>query len=212
VSLTRTALIADPQPMFRAGLAAALRRAGIEVVAEASNTAEAVTAAMRLSPGVCVLDGTLPGGTIAATKRISALAPETLVVVLGPADDDEMLVASLRAGASGYLPRSTSVPGLARALEAVLDGSAAITRTGVTALVRELRAGPRQRSVINGAGVSLTEREARVAELLRDGLGTREIAAELGLSPVTVRRHLGTLGRKVGAEGRDALLRTLRAS
>ena len=212
MSLTRTALIADPQPMFRAGLAAALRRAGIEVVAEASNTAEAVTAAMRLSPGVCVLDGTLPGGTIAATKRISALAPETLVVVLGPADDDEMLVASVRAGASGYLPRSTSVPGLARALEAVLDGSAAITRTGVTALVRELRAGPRQRSVINGAGVSLTEREARVAELLRDGLGTREIAAELGLSPVTVRRHLGTLGRKVGVEGRDALLRTLRAS
>jgi DNA-binding NarL/FixJ family response regulator len=212
VSVTRTALIADRQPMFRAGLAAALRRAGIEVVAEASNTVEAVAAATRLAPGVCVLDSSLPGGTIAATKRISALAPETLVVVLGPADDDELLVASVRAGASGYLPRSTSVRGLARALEAVLDGSAAITRTGVTALVRELRSGSRQRSIINGAGVSLTEREARVAELLRDGLGTREIADELGLSPITVRRHLGTLGRKIGAKGREELLRTLRES
>jgi DNA-binding NarL/FixJ family response regulator len=212
VSHNRTALIADPQPVFRAGLAAALRRAGIEVVAEASNAAEAVTAATRLAPGVCVLDGSLSGGTIAATKRLSALAPQTLVVVLGAADDDEMLVASVRAGASGYLPRSTSVGGLARALEAVLDGSAAITRTGVTALVRELRAGPQQRSIINGAGVSLTEREARVAELLRDGLGTREIADELGLSPITVRRHLGTLGRKIGAKGREELLRTLRES
>jgi DNA-binding NarL/FixJ family response regulator len=132
--------------------------------------------------------------------------------VLGPAEDDELLVASVRAGASGYLPRSTSVRGLARALEAVLDGSAAITRTGVTALVRELRSGSRQRSIINGAGVSLTEREARVAELLRDGLDTREIAEELGLSPVTVRRHVSSLGRKVGAQGREALLRTLRAS
>jgi DNA-binding NarL/FixJ family response regulator len=212
VSHNRTALIADPQPMFRAGLAAALRRAGIEVVAEATNAADAVAAAIRLAPGICVLDGSLSGGTIAATKRLSALAPETLVVVLGAADDNEMLVASVRAGASGYLPRSTSVGGLARALEGVLDGSAAITRTGVTALVRELQAGPRQRSIINGAGVSLTEREARVAELLRDGLGTRQIADELGLSPVTVRRHLGTLGRKLGAEGRQALLRMLRAS
>jgi DNA-binding NarL/FixJ family response regulator len=211
MSVVRTALIADAQPMFRAGLAAALRRAGIEVVAEASTTLAAVTAAARLRPGICVLDGSLPGGTLAATKRISALSPDTLVVVLGPADDDELLVASVRAGASGYLPRSTSVRGLARALDAVFDGSAAISRTGVTALVRELRAGGRQRSRINGAGVSLTEREARVAELLREGLGTRGIAEELGLSPVTVRRHIGSVSQKVGADGRSALLRVLRA-
>jgi len=211
MSIPRTALIADPQPMFRAGLAAALRRAGIEVVAEASTTLAAVTAATRLRPGICVLDGSLPGGTLAATKRISALSPDMLVVVLGPADDDELLVASVRAGASGYLPRSTSVRGLARALDAVFDGSAAITRTGVTALVRELRTGGRQRSRINGASVSLTEREARVAELLRDGLDTGEIAEELGVSPVTVRRHLGSISQKVGADGRSSLLRVLRA-
>jgi DNA-binding NarL/FixJ family response regulator len=211
MTIPRTALIADPQPMFRAGLAAALRRAGIEVVAEASTTLAAVTAAARLRPGICVLDGSLPGGTVAATKRISALSPDTLVVVLGPADDDELLLASVRAGASGYLPRSTSVRGLARALDSVFDGSAAITRTGVTALVRELRTGGHRRSRINGAGVSLTEREARVAELLREGLDTREIAEELGLSPVTVRRHIGSVSQKVGAAGRSALLRVLRA-
>jgi DNA-binding NarL/FixJ family response regulator len=211
MSIPRTALIADAQPMFRAGLAAALRRAGIEVVAEASTTLAAVAAATRLRPGICVLDGNLPGGTLAATKRISAHSPDMLVVVLGPADDDELLVASVRAGASGYLPRSTSVRGLARALDAVFDGSAAITRAGVTALVRELRMGGRQRSRINGASVSLTEREARVAELLRDGLDTGEIAEELGVSPVTVRRHLGSISQKVGADGRSSLLRVLRA-
>jgi DNA-binding NarL/FixJ family response regulator len=211
MSLARTALIADPQPMFRAGLAAALLRAGIEVVAEASNTLEAVTAAADHAPSICVLDGSLPGGTIAATKRISELLPETLVVVLGP-DDDETLVAAVRAGASGYLPRSTSVRGLARALDSALDGSAAITRSGVSALIRELRMRGRQQPRIAGAGVSLTDREARVAELLREGLGTQEIADELGLSPITVRRHVGSVARKVGAVGRSALLHALRAS
>ena len=212
MSHARTALIADEQPMFRAGLAAALRRAGIEVVAEASNTAGAVAAAAELSPSVCVLGAGLPGGALAATKRITARAPEALVVVLGPAEDDETLVAAVRAGASGYLPRSTSVRGLARAIEAVLDGSAAITRAGVAALIRELRANGRQRATINGSGVSLTEREALVVDLVRGGLDTRQIAEELGLSPVTVRRHLGAVAQKIGADGRGELVRALHAS
>jgi DNA-binding NarL/FixJ family response regulator len=205
----RTAVLADPQPAFRAGLAAALRRTGIEVVAEVATAAEAVAVAQRISPGVCVLDGNLAGGSIWATKRITAHTPETLVVVLGSTEDGESLVAAVRAGASGYLPRGTSVRGLARALDAVLGGSAAIPRAGVGAIVRELRAHGRLRSTINGSGVSLTEREARVVDLLRTGLGTREIADELELSPVTVRRHLGAVAHKVGVDGREALLHAL---
>ena len=206
----RTALIADAQPVFRQGLTAALRRAGIEVVGEESTTADALAKAVELAPDVCILDATLPGGAIAATKRLSVLVPETVVVVLGTEGDDDLLVAAVRAGASGYLPRSTSTAGLARAIAAVIAGSAAITRAGTAALVRELRAGGRRRSTINGSAVSLTDRESRVAELLRDGLPTRAIAEELGLSPVTVRRHLGAVAQKIGVEGRDELIRALR--
>jgi DNA-binding NarL/FixJ family response regulator len=205
----RSAVLAGPQPVFRAGLATALRRAGIEVVAEVASAAAAIDAVVRLRPGVCVLDEGIGGGAIVTTKRLTAAAPETLVIVLGASADEETIVAAVRAGASGYLPRSTSASGLGRAVRAVLEGGAAIPRRAVGALVRELQAGPR-RGGINGFGVALTEREATVVELLRAGLTTREIADELDLSPVTVRRYLSTVARKVGVEGREELLRALR--
>ena len=208
----RTALLADPQPMFRAGLAAALRDAGIEVVAEASTRAAAVSAATRLHPGVCLLDENLPGGATAAIKRITECSPGTLVVVLATSTGPEHLVAAVRAGAAGYLPRSTSARGLARAVDSVLNGGVAIPRAGVNALIREVRANGRQRTAVGGSQVSLTEREATVLERLREGLDTREIAEELGLSPVTVRRHLGAVAAKVGIPGRAALLQGARAS
>jgi two-component system, NarL family, nitrate/nitrite response regulator NarL len=198
--------------MFRAGLAAALRAAEIEVVAEVSTRAGAVSAAMRLRPGVCLLDENLRGGAIAAIKRITETSPETLVVVLGASVAPDHLVAAVRAGAAGYLPRSTSTRGLARAVNAVLADGVAIPRAGVNALIREVRANGRQRTAVGGSQVSLTEREATVLDRFRDGLDTRQIADELGLSPVTVRRHLGAIAIKVGIPGRAALLRGLRAS
>jgi DNA-binding NarL/FixJ family response regulator len=210
MSRPRTAILADPQPAFRAGLAAALKRSDIDVLAEVATMRDVVARAAELGPGVCIVDAGLPGGALAATKRIGVVAPETLVVVLGGAEDEEFLLAAVRAGASGYLPRSSSEHGLARAIDAVLDGTAAITRAGVSALVRELRTHGARRSPLSRTGVDLTARETRVAELLRDGLPTRAIAEELGLSPVTVRRHLGSVASKLGVDGREALLRALR--
>jgi DNA-binding NarL/FixJ family response regulator len=65
---------------------------------------------------------------------------------------------------------------------------------------------------VGGAGVSLTEREAQVLELLADGLETQVIARELGLSPITVRRHLSTIAAKLGQRGREQLLSLVRAA
>jgi DNA-binding NarL/FixJ family response regulator len=209
---TRTALLADAQPVFRAGLAAALGRAGIQVVGEVANATEAVAAALRLRPGTFLVDSDLIGGALLAVSRIKLALPETLVVVFGPAEDGDALVAAIRAGASGYLPRNTTAPGLARAVEAVLDGSVAIPRAAVSALIREVHTGGRQRESIAGADISFTARESRVIALLRNGLGTREIADELGLSPITVRRYLGTAATKVGASNRAALMRSLRST
>jgi DNA-binding NarL/FixJ family response regulator len=204
----RSAILAGPQPAFRAGVATALRSAGIDVVAEVETVGAAVEAAVRLRPGVCVLDESIRGGAIVTTKRLTAAAPETLVVVLGSSDDDAGLVAAVRAGASGYLPRTTSANGLGRAVRAVLEGGAAIPRRGVSALVRELQAGGVRRG-LNGSGIALTERESTVTDLLRAGLTTREIADELDLSPITVRRYLSAVARKIGVHGRKELLRAL---
>ena len=75
-----------------------------------------------------------------------------------------------------------------------------------------MRGGGRQRLSIGGIPVSLTEREAQVLELFAGGMPTQKIAAELGLSPVTVRRHLGAIAGKVGKRGREQLLRLVRTA
>jgi two-component system response regulator DesR len=75
-----------------------------------------------------------------------------------------------------------------------------------------VRGGGRQRLSIGGIPVSLTEREAQVLEFFASGLSTLEIARELGLSPVTVRRHLGAIAGKVGKRGREQLLRLVRTA
>src|SRR6266540_3867667 len=108
---SRTVFIADPQPPFRAGLRGALEQAGLEVVGEADDR-----------------------GGLVAVRRITRdpAGPSVLVLATTPSPDG--LLAALRAGASGYLPRSTPGNGLVRAIESVLDGSFAVTRASVAAL------------------------------------------------------------------------------
>ena len=95
----------------------------------------------------------------------------------------------------------------------MLGGEFAITRASIGVLVTEVRRGAgRQQLLVGGIPVSLTEREAQVLELLAAKLGTQEIADELGLSPVTVRRHLGSIAAKLGKHGREQLLSAVRAA
>jgi DNA-binding NarL/FixJ family response regulator len=206
---SRTVFIADPQPPFRAGLRSALEKAGLEVVGEADDLLDALGAIADVKPGICVIDADIRGGLV-AVRRITRDPASPSVLVLATTPSPDGLLAALRAGASGYLPRRTAGSGLVRAIESVLDGSFAVTRASVAALIHEVRGGGRQRYSIGGVPVSLTEREAQVLELLTGGMQTQEIARELGLSPVTVRRHLGAIAGKVGMRGREQLLRLVR--
>jgi DNA-binding NarL/FixJ family response regulator len=208
---SRAVFIADSQPAFRAGLRSVLEEAGLEVLGEADDALEALDEIAELQPGICLIDANLRGGIVAVsriTQRVGAPAVLVLASMLTP----DGLLAALRAGASGYLPRSTSGTGLVRAVESVLDGHFAVTRGSVTALIHEVRGGGRQRLSIGGIPVSLTEREAQVLEFFAGGMPTQEIASELGLSPVTVRRHLGAIAAKVGKRGREQLLRLVRTA
>ena len=205
----RAVFIADAQPAFRAGLRSVLERAGLEVVGEAGDALDALDEIAALQPGICLIDANLRGGIVAVsrlTQRVDAPAVLVLASVLSP----DGLLAALRAGASGYLPRSTPGTGLVRAVESMLEGHVAVTRGSVAALIHEVRGGGRQRLSIGGIPVSLTEREAQVLELFAGGMPTQEIAGELGLSPVTIRRHLGAIAAKAGKRGRDQLLSLVR--
>jgi DNA-binding NarL/FixJ family response regulator len=203
----RTVLLADPQSLFRAGLRKVLRDAGFEVVAEAVDSVGAIAAADLHHPDVCVMDADLPGGGIRTIRRITHRVPETVVVVVTPIISADGLLAAVRAGADGVVPKTTTGEGLARAVQSVLDGQAAIPRAAIAALVHEFRGGGRQRTSIGGIQLSLTDREAQVLELLKENLTTQQIARELGVSPVTVRRHLGSIAAKAGKRGRTELLR-----
>lgn len=206
-----TVVIADDHAPTRAGVRCALEDGGFEVVAEVNRGDDAVDAAIRERPDVCVLDINMPDSGIAAAARITERLPGTAVVMLTVSREDEDLFAALRAGALGYLLKDMDPGRLAAALHGVLSGEAALPRTLVARLVQEFRTPERNRSVplVRRRGAKLTEREWEVLELLRKQSTTAEIAQRLGLSDVTVRRHVSSILAKLRVPDRRAMARLL---
>lgn len=206
-------LIADDHPLTRTGIRCALHDDGFVVCAEAADADEAVAAAVREQPQVCLLDVIMPGSGIRAAERISELVPRTTIIMLTAADDDDTLFACLRAGARGFLLKDMCLDRLPEALRGALRGEAAIPRHLTTRILSEFR----RRGVATGAATgrrtlgSLTSRETDVLELLGQGLGTAEIAARLFLSQATVRSHAASVMHKFGVGNRAALRELLNA-
>ena len=205
-----TVLIASAQAPTRAGLARSLEGHGFSIAGEASEADSAIELALRCHPDVCLLDTRMPGSGIRAAREISEQLPATAVVMLATSESDADLFDGLRAGASGFLLMDTDPRRLPYALRGVLAGEAAIPRRLVARLVEEFRSQGRRRLVAQGAGrAELTSREWQVLELMRDGLTTREAAARMFVSPVTIRRHLSAITSKLGVADRHAAVRLL---
>jgi DNA-binding NarL/FixJ family response regulator len=187
----------------------ALERDGIVVCAEATNAAEAVEAALRERPDVCLLDVRMPGGGTSAASTISARVPTTTVIMLTVSTEDQDLFESLRRGAVGYLLKDMDPAKLSVAIRAALEGDAALPRSLTSRLVEEFRGRPQRREVATHVAgrAELTNRESEVLELLCQNASTAEIAERLFLSPVTVRRHISTIEGKLGASSREELVK-----
>jgi DNA-binding NarL/FixJ family response regulator len=119
-------------------------------------------------------------------------------------------VTAFTRGASGYLLKGISGERLASTLRGAYRGEPPLSRSLVSHLVDEIRRGSIRRLTLPGGSVMLTPREWEVGELLRDGYSTMEIADRIGISPVTVRRHVGLLLKKLGARNREAAVELLR--
>ena len=204
-------LVADDHVPTRAGVRLALEGDGFEVCAEAGGADEAVDAALRERPVVCLLDISMPGSGIAAADRISQALPETAIVMLTVSRDDADLFDALRAGASGYLLKDIERGQLAAALRGVLEGEAPLPAALVARLVEEFRHRSRRRRLLGTRrpGVQLREREWEVLELLHDGLSTAEIARRLFVAEVTVRSHVSAILKKLRVPDRAAAVRLL---
>jgi DNA-binding NarL/FixJ family response regulator len=207
-------LIAEAQLPTRQGIRLVLERNGFQVCAEAADAAAALKAALQERPALCLVDANLPGGGIRTVGRISSRVPETEVVVLTDSADENELLELLRAGASGYLRKNLDPDALGRALHGALRGEPAFPRSLLGPIVEEFRARhDRRRLRLPGrAAIELSRRESEVLNLLHRGLSTVEIADHLDISPVTVRRHVGLLLRKLGVSDRAAALKLLERS
>ncbi|HSD78545.1 MAG TPA: response regulator transcription factor [Solirubrobacteraceae bacterium] len=205
-------LLAHKHEPTRAGVTAALEAGGIRVAGEAADADALVDLARRAAADVALVDPLLPGGGARAAAELLRARDVAHVVMLAGGDvDDGQLFAALDAGASGFLLKDTDPDRLPHAVRGVADGEAAIPRILVPRVLAELRrrgsAGPPQ---LVADGRPLSEREWEVLQLLAEGLATREIARRLGISDVTVRRHVGALVAKLGVEDRAAAVRLLR--
>lgn len=205
-------LLADAHPAALAGLQRALADEHFEIVAEVANADAAVAAALRVRPDICVLDADMPGDAVRATAAIIRDFPQTAIVILSAQRGEEAMLDAVRAGAAGYLYKDMDPERLRFALRGVVDGEAALPRKLVARLMLEFRLRSRGRTIADAAGgqVELTSREWAVLELLADGASTHDAAAALGISDVTVRRHVSTGIAKLGVADRDQAIAALR--
>jgi len=192
-----TVVLAGGQALVRAARRSVLTRAGLEVVADVADASRAVKAAELYKAGLVLVDSGIAGGCLLAVRRIGERAPGTAVLVVAPELDQEALLAAVRAGAAGFVPETLGASGLVRAVEVALRGDAVIPRAGVVALIDQLRAPAQEPTSVDGFQLQLTRREADVIGRRREGMTTKEIAYELDLSDVTVRRHLSSVAKKV---------------
>jgi two-component system nitrate/nitrite response regulator NarL len=212
-SATRV-LIADAQTSTRAGIRMALDGHGFTVCAAVASADEAIQAAVRERPDVCLIEVSLPGDGVAAAEEISMRAPDAAIVMLSGSASDDELFACVRAGARGYLSKDMDPARLPITLRGVLGGEAAVPRALVARVFEELRARERGRHAAELArlGVQLTPREREVLDLLERGLQTFEMAERLAISSVTVRRHVSEVLRKLEVPDRETALRLLRGA
>jgi DNA-binding NarL/FixJ family response regulator len=194
-------LIADDQPLMRAGFRAVLEATGeIEVVAEAGDGSEAVRAARASKPDVVLMDVRMPNlDGIEAIK----LLPQHRVLVLTTFGLDEYIVEALRAGASGFITKDVPAEELIRAVRVVAAGDAlltpAVTRQLLDRVARRLPAPmPHGPEVLQ----ELTEREREVLELLARGMSNAEIADALVVGEATVKTHVSSVLMKLGLRDR----------
>ena len=207
-------LLCDDHQVFAEALAGLLTADGLEVVAVVGRVADVVPAALATRPDVVLMDYELPDGDgVGATLAVKAVVPDTHVVLLTSNADEDVLVAAIEAGASGYVTKHKPAAEVTAAVRAAAGGEMLVSSDMLARLLPRMgRAGRR-------ADYDLTSREQEVLQLLAEGTPNHELATRMGISRNTVRNHVQNLLTKLGVHSRleavalatrEGLLRTRR--
>jgi two-component system response regulator NreC len=191
-------LLADDHVVMRRGLRLLLEnQPGFVVVAESSDGREAVQQAETVKPDVVVMDIAMPNlSGIEAAERITALLPETRIVILSMHSDESYVLRSLKAGVKGYLLKDSAEGDLVDAIKAVHSGKAFFSPEISRMLVEDYMRETRNRRVEDSYEL-LTPREREILQMLAEGKSNKEIATALNLSLYTVETHRRNLQEKL---------------
>jgi DNA-binding NarL/FixJ family response regulator len=198
-------LIVDDQALVRGGFRSILEgQPDIDVVGEAEDGQAALEAVAATSPDVVVMDIRMPrmDGIAATSEILSASAVPPRVLILTTFDHDEYVYEALRAGASGFLLKSSPPRELAGAIRTVASGDALLAPDVTRRLIQDFVSRPRPASSRPTVLDLLTPRETEVMALIARGRSNSEIAAELYLSEPTVKTHVTRIFAKIGVRDR----------
>jgi DNA-binding NarL/FixJ family response regulator len=196
-------LLVDDHDVFRAGLRTLLEDE-VHIVGECANGRDALDAVQELAPDVVVMDLNMPGMTgVEATRQISITAPLTRVLVLTISDEDNDVMDAILAGACGYLLKDTPISGLVQGIRAAAIGESIVSPTIAAKVLQRVReGGAMQKNGTEPVKTELSRRELQVLKLIANGKDNASIAAELHISPKTVKNHISNILMKLQIENR----------
>ncbi|MBU4302068.1 MAG: response regulator transcription factor [Actinobacteria bacterium] len=193
-------MIVDDHNLVREGLKAVFaQRIEIEVIAESGSGEEAVEIAAEIEPDVILMDVRMPGmNGIQATRLIREANPEVKIVILTMLNQDGYVYEAVKAGATGYMLKSTSSDDLVEAIQAVHEGKALLHPDATAQLLKEFVTLADKRTRDYG----LSNREMEVLQLLSEGKTNKQIAKDLWISEQTVKTHVAHIFDKLGTSHR----------
>ena len=196
-------LLVDDHDLFRTGLRNLLEEEGVDVVGEAAAGDEALRHVRELQPDVVVMDLNMPGmGGVEATKKIIAHAPLTRVVVLTISDQDADVMDAIFAGACGYLLKDASIEDVMRGIQSAAVGESLISPTIAGKVLERVRAATASPDAEEAIRSEPSEREIEVLKLIANGKDNAQIAADLHISPKTVKNHISNILMKLQIDNR----------
>jgi DNA-binding NarL/FixJ family response regulator len=197
-------LLVDDHDLFRTGLRNLLQEeGGVQIAGEATNGSEAVQLVRELAPDVVVMDLNMPSMSgVEATRHITSLSPLTKVIVLTISEEDGDVLDAIVAGACGYLLKSSSITEVIAGIRAASVNQSLISPGIASKVLQRVRATTEDTELAGSIRAELSDRELEVLKLIANGKDNAQIAAELVISPKTVKNHISNILMKLQIQNR----------